>query len=479
MKRIDPFVSWLVGLICGTPLAVLAIGAVSARPISDDYSMMANVATEGFVGTFSSYMLTWTPLYSMIGFLAGGTALLGKNFTPVACCGLLILIVVVAGVVWRTWSSGASSVPTPLAAVALSTGMVGSFASSHYPRYPQAPILFGALFAPTTVWMSHVVPTLLAPLVLLLALKVRGRLGVAASIMAGLVTAGFGFAETVTVVSMVIMTGWAQWRLGGRQRLRGALAPLTGLGAGLVVGAVIVYALPGTAARNHVFATADLGLAQAHGHVISYFASIAFGNFKAAFLSPAILLGLVVGVVLGALSPRNPFRTRTAVIWCAVVTVVAWLAVSVGDLFSYQAFWHVYPILMMLYLTAGAVGWRLAEIRPSLAGIGAVLAAGCLVWTVLLTTAVTSAALDRRPIVDSDFARAAALDRRPIVDHATTHLKWVSMSVGRGYGIGDAESIWAPVDDHWITGDIATLFGIPERNIVVKIVRTPNATVGF
>ena len=475
MKRIDPFVSWLVGLICGTPLAVAAIGAVSARPISDDYSLIARVGTEGFVGAFSDYIHNQSPTYSMIGFQTGGTALLGKNFIPVACCGLLILIVIVAGVVWRTWSTGASSVPTAVAAVALSTGMVGSFASIHYPK---APILFGALLWVTS-WVPHLVPMLLAPLVLLLALKVRGRLGVAASIMAGLATAGFGFAETATIVSMVVMTGWALWRLGGPRRLQGSLAPLIGLGAGLVVGAVIVYVLPGTASRNQAFATSGLGLAQAHGHVISYFASLAFGNFEAAVLSPAIPLGLILGVVLGALSPRDPFRTRTAVIWCAVVTVVAWLAVSIGDLFSYQVFWHVYPLFMMLYLTAGAVGWRLGEIRPSFAGIGAVLGAGCLVWTVLLTTAVTSAALDRRPIVDGDFARAAALDRRPVVDRATTHLVWVSMSVGQGYYIGDAESIWWPAEDHWITGAISLFFAIPERNIVVKIVRTPNATVRF
>ena len=203
MKRIDPlFVWWLVGLICATPLAVAAIGAVSARPIADDYSLMSKVATQGFVGTFSTYMNHWTPLYSMIGVLAGGTAMLGKNFIPVASCGLLILIVVVAGVVWRTWSSGASSVPTPVAAICISTGMVGSFASTHY---PSAPILFGALLW-ATAWVPHVVPILLAPLVLLLALKVHGRLGVVVSIIAGLATAGFGFVETAIVVSMVVMT---------------------------------------------------------------------------------------------------------------------------------------------------------------------------------------------------------------------------------------------------------------------------------
>ena len=256
MKRIDPFVWWLVGLICGTPLAVAAIGAVSARPISDDYSVLGAVADWGFVRSFSYYIHNQSPTYSMIGFQTGGVTLLGKNFIPVACCGLLILIVVVAGVVWRTWSSGASSVPTAVAALALSTGMVGSFYSTHY---PSAPILFGALLWMTS-WVPHLVPMLLAPLVLLLALKVRGRLGVAVSIMAGLATAGFGFAETTTVVAMVVMTGWALWRHGGRRRLRGALAPLTGLGAGLVVGAVIVYALPGTASRSQSFATSGSAL---------------------------------------------------------------------------------------------------------------------------------------------------------------------------------------------------------------------------
>ena len=56
------------------------------------------------------------------------------------------------------------------------------------------------------------------------------------------------------------------------------------------------------------------------------------------------------------------------------------------------------------------------------AGIGAVLAVACVVWTSLLTTAVgTTAAVDRRPIVDGDFARAASWDRElPIVDRAKT-----------------------------------------------------------
>jgi len=468
MKRIGPFVWWIVSLICGTPLAIAAIGAVSARPISDDYSLMRKVATEGLAGAFSDYMHNWTPLYSMIGVLAGGTAWLGKNFFPVASCGLLILIVVVGGVVWRTWSLGASWVPTPVAALVLSTGMVGSFYSIHYPA---APILFSALFW-ATAWVPHVVPMLLAPLTLLLALRVRGRLGVAVSIMAGLATAGFGFAETATVVSMVVMTGWALWRHGGRRRLRGALAPLTGLGAGLIVGAVIAYALPGTAARNHVFATLGLGLSQAHGHVFSDLGSIAFGDFEAAVLSPAIPLGVILGVVLGALSPRDPFRTRTALIWCAVVTVVAWLAVSLGDLFSYQVWWHVYPLWMMLYLTAGAVGWRLAEIRPSLAGIAATMAAGCLVWTCLLTTAVTTAALERRTVVDRDFAAATHAP-------ATTHLVWVAMWVS-GFGsegIRDAEPAWWPAGDRWVFGNLSILFHIPQRNIVVRIVPPPSATV--
>ena len=93
------------------------------------------------------------------------------------------------------------------------------------------------------------------------------------------------------------------------------------------------------------------------------------------------------------------------------------------------------------------------------------------------TGAVTTTALDRRPIVDGDFARAAALDRRPIVDRATSHLVWVSISVGRGYYIGDAEPAYWPAEDHWITGELAGLFHIPERNIVVRILPTPSATV--
>jgi len=82
MKRIGPFVWWIVSLICGTPLAIAAIGAVSARPISDDYSLMRKVATEGLAGAFSDYMHNWTPLYSMIGVLAGGHGVAWKELLP-------------------------------------------------------------------------------------------------------------------------------------------------------------------------------------------------------------------------------------------------------------------------------------------------------------------------------------------------------------------------------------------------------------
>ncbi len=472
VKRIGPFVWWLAGLIFATPIAIAAIGAVCARPIADDYSLMAKVVRWGFAGTFSYYMEHWTAPYSASAFLTGGLALLGKNFIPVASCGLLILILVVAGVVWRTWTSGASSVPTLVAALALSTGMVGSFLSIHW---PSSPVLFSALLW-STAWISHVVPILLAPLGLLLAVKGRGLLGVALSLMAGLVIAGFGFAETVTVVSMVVMTGWALQRHGGRGRLREALGSLAGLTAGLVAGEAIIYEMPGTAVRNHVFSTEGIGILQAHGHVVNYFASVAFDDFKAGVLSPAIPLGLILGFVLGALSPRDRFRTYTALIWCAVVTVVAWLAITVGDVYSYQAWWHLDALWIMLYVTAGAAGWWLADIRPSLVGVGAVLAVGCVAWTCVLTTAMTTAAWDRRSIVDGDFARASQIVR---TKDATTHLVWVSMWVGGWNGIRDAEPATWPVGDRWVKGNLSFMFGMPERDIVVKIVPSPTATVGY
>jgi len=226
---------------------------------------------------------------------------------------------------------------------------------------------------------------------------------------------------------------------------------------GLVVGFVTVYLLPGTSARQAEFARLGLGFSAAHGLVpwLRLIAHVTAQSLGWPLLSPGPVLGFVVGWLLrrNAATPTVPIDREKTVIRVvgralAGTTVASWALIMLGDIASYPAWWHYWPLWIEFTILGALVGWRVAAVRRAArpaflrwAELGVVV-----VWCVSVTAFAAAATWERRSTVDANVAAARArVDGRsagPVV--------WQAAPVG---GIADMET-------DWVQAAVAQWFGL-------------------
>jgi small-conductance mechanosensitive channel len=212
---------------------------------------------------------------------------------------------------------------------------------------------------------------------------------------------------------------------------------------------------------------AHLGLAAHHGvaSTVRAACSLAWSDAKAVVLSPAPVLGLLIGLLL-CLAPfarddaaiRRALPSLLTASWA--VAAIGVVAVAMGDLGSYQASWHLLPLIVVVYpacvLTGYALGTRSRAVHlPAAVSVLAVLA---LAWTT--TQAVSAARVS--------FARARVFDRDVHAAEVAQHdpravATWRSMSIA---GITDAappgpNGFAGNAIQHWLGISAAQLHIVP------------------
>jgi hypothetical protein len=471
----------LRGGVAAVPLIIAALGALAARPIADDYAMEGMLTYTGSIwSAFMQWMNAWTSFYSMWAILTVGTAagrVLGVAlYYPMLALSALTIFVVASRVIVRTWSrvSGVKLAVLP-ATLLLSSALLGGFVSL---RRPATPASFGALYW-WTIFVPHLLPVLLAPVALVVVvrfarLRARSRawpLGLIAAFLAGFFLAGFAFVETAIVVVATVATAWTIRRLRGSDNARAAVAFLAAMAIGLIVGFLAVLLLPGTSARQSVLAGSGTGIATLHGLSAWPYAIASTARHTLAWtmLSPAPVLGAAVGWTVRRsstlLAPTEQERHVVRTVGTALggTAVASWILVTLGDIASYRAWWHLFPLWVQVTLLGALAGWRLAAVqRWTLRGEGGYLTwvvHGLLVlWCAAVTFYAASASWDRRAVVDANIAAARAV----VSGAASGPVIWQSQSVG---GIEDMQ----PDQSHWVNYSVAQWFGLHPSDFQVVV----------
>jgi hypothetical protein len=316
-----------------------AFGALAARPINDDYWFQANLSSAGDVlGASSLGVRTWSAFYSMYAPLTAGAAagrVVGfEVYYPLASILVLALFLGASVAAVRLWfREMAITTPGLPAALVLCGAVLASLATF---RYPDAPVLFGALYW-QSAWVPHIVPILALPIILPICLRQavgRSRFFRPGCLLLGLLLAGFSFGPASVALIMAAMFWWVVRRLRGAEASRQALPGLINFAAGIAVGTVLVFLLPGTAVRQAAVAAHRHGMTS--GETVAALASTAREVAASSLLTPAIVVALLAGFLLRRLAAPYPAGIAEL---CAVRTirralgaglVLSWLPLSVG-----------------------------------------------------------------------------------------------------------------------------------------------------
>ncbi len=475
----QPLKTRLIGLLACVPPLIVVAGAVVARPVADDYEVESTFqAAGGITRAFSAWMHHWTSAYSMYAVLTVGPRIertIGTTvYYPLVSLLSLALFVTATMLVVRGWARLTGwAAPTWWATALTVTALFGALVSF---RHPSDPMLFGAFYW-QAAWVPHLLPVMLIPPVAALLWTSQQRPGVAWVVLwavVGVGLAGFAFAETLMIAVTAAVTWWVVSKLRDRRAARSLLPFVVALIAGLAGGFILVAKLPGTSARAVDYSNQKIGLARYDGLVAVARALVKITAQDAfhALASPAVLVGAVTGYAARRLIPStDPSREAEAVgvIGTAllVATVGCWVAVSLGDLASYVAWWHLFYVDLLATLLAALIGWALAARgfapfarRPRPIALGTPRATAALltviVWGAGITALAAHGQFVRRPVLDRNLAAAAAYRRHP-----TGSLTW------RAAPVGNLVDITAD-PNFWITNDVATWQRIPVRALRVE-----------
>lgn len=467
----------LVVACAAATVAIIGLGALMARPIADDYTVNARLVTaHGALPAFAAWMKTWTGYYSEYGILTGlasATRAIGlERYTfAIASVAFLALCVVSVRACVRVAQRHARTEWGMTEALVLAAGLVGALAGPL--RQSLHTNLYEAFFW-TSSYISHLVPIVACPLLMLAVLRVREpRLRAEVAFVAAVFVAGFGLAETVVVAAVVAATVWVAYRVRGRAVVERHHVDLVATALGLASGVFIVESVPGTELRAHFFEQVHRGVTVHHGllGVARVGASYALSDAKGVLISPAPVLGIFLGLAF-CLTPvaraRGAFAELVPTLMVAAWAVVgaALVAVALGDVYSYPASWHLLPLATALYVACFLAGYALglqsrAELVPL--AIGAVLVLA-FAWTAVQTANATHVAWSRARVIDDDVqavhaARASSPPRR---------VTWRSMSVG---DMADAASSGP---NAYVRDSVSQWLGIPSEDLAVVAVDPPS-----
>ena len=481
----------VVAIAAGVPIVLAAVGALASRPIADDYWFEANLTTAGNLPeAFSLGIRTWSAFYSMYALLttgaAAGRAVGAEVYYPLASLLVLALFLQACVTVVRLWFREMGVRAPVLPAALLLCGAV--FASLATFRYPDAPVLFGALYW-QSAWVPHILPILALPTVLSICLRHPvGRWGRLRpeSLLLGLVVAGFSFGPASVSLIMAAMFWWVVHRLRGAAASRKVLPGLLNFAAGIALGTALVFALPGTSVRQAAIAAHRQGVTSVE--VVAAIAATAREVAASSLLTPAIIVAVLAGFLLRRLAAPHPADTaelhavRTIRRAIGAGLVLSWLPISVGSYLSYLGFWHWWPLMLLWTAFCATVGWGLAARipdrqaedahpsgRPRLLATGtAGLALAVVVaWSALASGYSASAAWQRRSPFDQNL-RSAKEALEPTSD-AT--IKWIALPLPY------LDDVRSGASESWTNKNVARWLGVDPEALVVVGVEIPRTTV--
>lgn len=450
-------VTYLRTGMAAIPLLAFITGALAARPLGDDYGLEAALSAHGAAGAFGWYMTHWSAYFSTYGMLTAVAATLravhaDRYLETVMAVALIGLLWSAARQVVGWVLPDRADVPVLVAVSVL--GSFVSFASDHDPSLYSA-----AFWAPA--WVSHLAPMFLAPFIFGLMLRrgPRRRRDVVALFVSSGFAGGFGIVETVILVAVAIAAAVVARRLGAPADVKKVCAVV----GGLVVAAAVVWLLPGTGQRQAFYLAHHMGTADVHGPgaVLARLWALSKADAWAVIASPAPVLGFALGWIVrrqrGGHAGDGESRAVPAVAAAGVgVTMAACVATAIGDVGSYRAGWHLYPLWISLYGTCGVAGWAAAMSRAvhCSARRAVVVTVVCLGWCTLALGGVAATAWSRRGTFDRNLASAAHA-RNP-----SAPIVWTSVDVGPMLRppIGD--------DADWRT-DISRWLGVPVSSLHV------------
>jgi hypothetical protein len=473
----------IVAVLAGVPIALAAVGALAARPVADDYWFQANLTSAGDpLGAFTLGIRTWSAFYSMYALLTAGAAA-GRTAGfavayPLASLLLLALLVRGCASAARLWfREVAVSAPVLPGALLLSGAVLASLATF---RYPDAPVLFGALYW-QSAWVPHLVPVLVLPMILPIIL--RQRVGPSlrpGCILLGVVLAGFSFGPASVSLIMATMFWWVVHQLRGAAASRAAFRGLVNFAVGIAVGTATVFLLPGTSVRQAAIA--------AQRHDVGAFAATAREVAASSLFTPAIVVALLAGFLLRRLAAPYPAdnaevrSVRTIRRALGAGLVLSWVPISVGSFLSYLGFWHWWPLMVLWTAYCATVGWSLAarlhneraeearapgQRRLASSGTTGLALAVVVVWSGLAAGYSASATwLRRAPFDQNIHAAEAALGRSP----AAT-IDWVALPLPY------LDDVRAGAPESWTNANVARWLGVDPDALAVVGVKLPNTTV--
>jgi hypothetical protein len=461
-------------------VGVATLGALVVRPIADDLVVNAKVANlHGPLPAFGSWMTSWTGYYSEYGFLtglAGFTRAVGLErytFAIASVAMVALLVASVRGCVAASRRLGFTRWGWPETLV-LTAGLLGGLAGPLQESLHTN--LYEALYW-ASAWASHLVPVVGCPLLIIAVVRLRRRaVRVSGAFVGGVLIAGFGLVETVIVTAIVCAVVWVAYRLGDPRVWSDHRPALTAAIVGLLAGAVLVERMPGTAARARFLQSVHMGLTthRGLGNLTSAAITIAWSDAKAVVLSPAPVVGIFVGLGL-CLAPlsraRADFTNALPVLVTAAwaVVLVSWAAVTVGDVCSYTASWHLLPLSTVVYAACVLTGYSLgsrsrAKYVP--AAVCATMVAS-LAWTTVQTTTAANIAFARARVFDGNVHSVhVALEQTP-----PQPTIWNAMSVA---GIGDV-TVSGP--NGFAARAVGQWLGIPPEKLVIVAVSPPRLRV--
>lgn len=481
----------IVAIAAGVPIVLAAVGALAARPIADDYWFQANLTTAGNLPEAVSLGIrTWSAFYSMYALLTAGAAagrVVGAAvYYPLASLLVLALFLLACVTVVRLWFRETEArAPVVPAALLLCGAVLASLATF---RYPDAPVLFGALYW-QSAWVPHIVPILALPTVLSICLRhpVRrtGRLR-PECLLLGLLVAGFSFGPASVALIMAASFWWVVHRLRGATDSRKVLPGLLNFAAGIALGTALVVVLPGTSVRQAAIAAHRQGMSPVE--VVAAVAATAREVAASSLLTPAIIVGVLAGYLLRRLAAPHPADTtelhavRTIRRAVGAGLVLSWLPISVGSYLSYLGFWQWWPLMLLWAAFCATVGWGLAARipdskaedahpsgRPRLLAMGtAGLALAVVVaWSGLAAGYSASAAWQRRSSFDQNLRSA----KEAVDPTSDTRIEWIALPLPY------VDDVRSGASESWTNKNVARWLGVDPDALVVVGVEVPRTTV--
>ena len=123
---------------------------------------------------------------------------------------------------------------------------------------------------------------------------------------------------------------------------------------GILTGVSISFFAPGTQLRREVL----LGSGRNFGHLVLYLPLDYFRLFIEIFINPGIIVVFAIALLTAkSWITKGAFKaSETFIHLLGKITLILFVVIPIGEMFSYKAFWHKAPVQITLFLYVFALG---------------------------------------------------------------------------------------------------------------------------